>query len=271
MWLLTPTGFFSIVRKPQDAAAGTLTVRSRVRADLDGLRDTLLPELGPTIENAGTDYRYRATAPKAAVAKAMAAMVEGLDYSNFKNAVAKSQGSQREHLYHEVWHTLFKLQNDPAFAASVTVGRSRTKPIPIPKADAYGGVLIDEQGRVLLREPTKHFGGYVWTFAKGGPDPGETPEEAALREVLEETGYAANIIAALPKAFGGTIGKTTAFFLMKPVGAQGKPSWETAQTRWVSFEEAPALIAQSTVAGGRSRDLAVLQEAQMVLASLRMK
>ena len=35
MWLLTPTGFFSIVRKPQDAAAGTLTVRSRVRADLD--------------------------------------------------------------------------------------------------------------------------------------------------------------------------------------------------------------------------------------------
>ena len=62
MWLLTPTGFFSIVRKPQDAAAGTLTVRSRVRADLDGLRDTLLPELGPTIDNAGTDYRYRASA-----------------------------------------------------------------------------------------------------------------------------------------------------------------------------------------------------------------
>lgn len=271
MWLLTPTGFFSIVRKPQDAAAGTLTVRSRVRADLDELRDTLLPELGPTIENAGTDYRYRATAPKAAVAKAMAAMVEGLDYSNFKNAVAKAQGSQREHLYHEVWQSLYKLQDDPAFAPRVKARRSRPKPTAIPKADAYGGVLIDEQGRVLLREPTNHFGGYVWTFAKGSPDPGETPEEAALREVLEETGYAANIIAALPKAFGGTIGKSTAFFLMRPVGAQGQPSWETAQTRWVSFEEAPALIAQTTAAEGRSRDLAVLQEAQLLLATLGTK
>ncbi len=29
---------------------------------------------------------------------------------------------------------------------------------------------------------------YVWTFAKGRPDPGETPEEAAIRETEEETG-----------------------------------------------------------------------------------
>ena len=57
MWLLTPTGFFSIVRKSQDAAAGTLTVRSRVRAALDDLRAHLLPELGPTIEHAGGSAR----------------------------------------------------------------------------------------------------------------------------------------------------------------------------------------------------------------------
>ena len=34
MWLITPTGFFSIVQKPGDAAANTLTVRARVRQDL---------------------------------------------------------------------------------------------------------------------------------------------------------------------------------------------------------------------------------------------
>jgi hypothetical protein len=39
MWLITPTGFFSIVQKPSDEAADTLTVRARVRQDLVALRE----------------------------------------------------------------------------------------------------------------------------------------------------------------------------------------------------------------------------------------
>lgn len=31
---------------------------------------------------------------------------------------------------------------------------------------AYGGVIVDTEGRVLLREPSDHFDGYVWTFSK---------------------------------------------------------------------------------------------------------
>ena len=73
----------------------------------------------------------------------------------------------------------------------------------VPNADAYGGVLINDRGEVQLREPTNHFGGYVWTFAKGRPDPGETPEQTALREVLEETGQAAQIIALVPSCSRG--------------------------------------------------------------------
>ena len=55
MWLLTPIGFFSIVQKSADKAGHTLTVRSRVSADLDALRHEILPELGPTIESGSTD------------------------------------------------------------------------------------------------------------------------------------------------------------------------------------------------------------------------
>jgi hypothetical protein len=46
MWLITPIGFFSIVRKPDGQRVGTLTVRARVRGDLEALRGLYLPGLG---------------------------------------------------------------------------------------------------------------------------------------------------------------------------------------------------------------------------------
>jgi ADP-ribose pyrophosphatase YjhB (NUDIX family) len=49
-------------------------------------------------------------------------------------------------------------------------------------------VITDDQGRMLLphwNEPP-HRG---WTMPGGGVDPGEHPDDAAVREVFEETGY----------------------------------------------------------------------------------
>lgn len=130
----------------------------------------------------------------------------------------------------------------------------------IPKADAYGGVLINDAGEVQLREPAGHFGQYVWTFAKGRPDPGETPEKAALREVLEETGQGASIVALIPKVFAGTT-TSTVFFLMKPLGEAGAFSDETTSVRWVGEDEARRLVGETETAAGRARDLAVLAAA----------
>lgn len=113
MWLMTPVGFFSVVRKPTDERAGTLTVRARVRADLEQLKARYLPELGVISESGVTDYRYRAVAPQAAVAQAMARLVADLDYDNFKNAVAQRQGQARAALYHNVWSVLYELQRKP--------------------------------------------------------------------------------------------------------------------------------------------------------------
>jgi 8-oxo-dGTP diphosphatase len=130
----------------------------------------------------------------------------------------------------------------------------------IPKAGAYGGVLINDRGEVQLREPTGHFGGYVWTFAKGRPDPGETSEQTALREVLEETGQAARIVALIPGVFAGTT-TSTVFFLMEPVGEPGPFSEETAHVRWVNQAEAQRLIGKNQTPAGRQRDRAVLAAA----------
>lgn len=41
---------------------------------------------------------------------------------------------------------------------------------------------------VSFSEREGHYNGRVWTFAKGGPNLGESPEQTALREVLEKTG-----------------------------------------------------------------------------------
>ncbi|MFN2490065.1 MAG: NUDIX domain-containing protein [Actinomycetota bacterium] len=54
------------------------------------------------------------------------------------------------------------------------------------------------QGRILLREPSGHFDGYVWRLPKGRPDGGETPEETTLRETCGETGVPAAAIGRIP-------------------------------------------------------------------------
>lgn len=110
MWLITPVGFFSVVRKPTDIKSKTLTVRARVRSDLEALKAKYLPELGLIQESKANDYRHRAVAPQAAVAAAMARLIEDLDYANFKDEVKKRQGADRAHLYHDVWDLLHGLQ-----------------------------------------------------------------------------------------------------------------------------------------------------------------
>jgi hypothetical protein len=111
MWILTPIGFFSVVQKPLDRAHDALTLRARIRADLEALQSNWLPELGTIRETRNSDYRFRASAPKAAVAAAMARAVQAIGYDNFKDEVARRQGYGRAQVYSQVWDTLYGLQD----------------------------------------------------------------------------------------------------------------------------------------------------------------
>ena len=110
MWLITNFGFFSVVQKPRDRDAQTVTIRSRVNKDLETLKERYLPQMGPILEGAGTDYEYRATAERSEFANALLQIGLDIDYDNFKNSVAKNQGHERENLYHKIWNVLYKLQ-----------------------------------------------------------------------------------------------------------------------------------------------------------------
>jgi 8-oxo-dGTP pyrophosphatase MutT (NUDIX family) len=129
----------------------------------------------------------------------------------------------------------------------------------VNKARAYGGIVVDDQRRILLRRPKNDFDGYVWTFPKGRPNLGETAEDAALREVKEETGYSAKITGKLPGLFdGGTT--VTEFFLMAPFDPPLPfDEAETDEVCWATPPEAARLIAMTTNLRGKVRDLAVLE------------
>jgi 8-oxo-dGTP diphosphatase len=127
---------------------------------------------------------------------------------------------------------------------------------------AAGGVVINKQGRVLLREPTDHFGGYHYTFAKGRLDPGETAAKAAKREVAEETGWTCRIVDKIGD-YKGDVTITT-FFLMAPVSDSGEMDAETASLVWATPEKAVQLIQKTTSPRGRERDMQVLRDAYAI-------
>jgi len=93
----------------------------------------------------------------------------------------------------------------------------------------------------------------TWTLPKGTPDPGETREETALREVAEETGLEVSILEplrAIEYVFvqdGTRIRKTVHYFLMEPTGGDlARHDAEFERVRWVPFDEASGLLSFAT-------------------------
>jgi hypothetical protein len=113
--LLHHSDFNSVVAKSGDQHDGLLTIRSRVRSDLEALKE-FVPSLGPITESEETDYRYRAKAKAKDVAIGFGSMIENIDYSNFKDKVAEAQGDFRAVVYGEVWNSLYELQANEAAA-----------------------------------------------------------------------------------------------------------------------------------------------------------
>jgi 8-oxo-dGTP pyrophosphatase MutT (NUDIX family) len=84
-----------------------------------------------------------------------------------------------------------------------------------------------------------------WGLPKGAVSEGETSEQAALREVNEETGLIANIVKPLDtieyffRASGTLIRKRVDFYLMMFIGGELTPQLsEVDDVEWVELSEA---------------------------------
>ena len=89
---------------------GTLTIRSRVRSDLERLK-VYLPSMSEIDESDHSDYRYRAFAARGSVSSAVASLSADIDYYNFKSEISATQGCARATLYGEIWQVLYGLQS----------------------------------------------------------------------------------------------------------------------------------------------------------------
>ena len=132
-----------------------------------------------------------------------------------------------------------------------------------------GGVVYRQQNGSLetvlcgRSEPVR------WSLAKGTPDPGETLEETALREVREETGLEVQLDSSLgsieywfsDRGSEVRYHKTVHFYLMVPVGgdtAQHDPEFDVV--RWFQVDEALEAMAYNNEADVLRRALAVITE-----------
>ena len=109
-----------------------------------------------------------------------------------------------------------------------------------------GGIVLNN-GKVLmirnaaLRDSSRAY----WGFPKGHINPGEKSEEAAIREIKEETGIEASIVRKLGDSRyvfmknGEKIFKVVVFFLLEYVSGEIVPQdLEVLEVKWVEKEEA---------------------------------
>lgn len=95
--------------------------------------------------------------------------------------------------------------------------------------------------------------GFTWTLPKGTPNPGETTEQTALREVTEETGLEVRITGPLDSISyvfvqrGVRIHKTVHYFLMEPTGGDlARHDHEFDAVRWVNLSDADSVLTFQT-------------------------
>jgi 8-oxo-dGTP pyrophosphatase MutT (NUDIX family) len=110
---------------------------------------------------------------------------------------------------------------------------------------AGGVVLRGEQVAVIVPFKRGPNGERVLGLPKGHPDKDETPEQAAVREVREETGLEVELIAPLGEISyshqraGRTVDKTVAFYLMRYLsGSLDDHDHEIEEARWMEIHQA---------------------------------
>jgi 8-oxo-dGTP pyrophosphatase MutT (NUDIX family) len=114
------------------------------------------------------------------------------------------------------------------------------------KETSYGGVVVRGDEVLVITPIGKR---RVTGLPKGGPNPGERPEETAAREVREETGVTATVreflgdVSYWYRRGGRRVYKTVHFYLFDYVsGSTEDHDHEVEEARWIPLAEASSTL-----------------------------
>lgn len=123
-----------------------------------------------------------------------------------------------------------------------------------------GGVVVDDEGRIVLTGRRSFKGELQWGLPKGLVEKGETPEIAAAREANEETGLEVEMVSPLEKIDywyvqpprgdhkePTRVHKFVHFFLMRATG--GDPEDHDLETEEVVFLAPAEAIKKASFSG----------------------
>ncbi len=118
-----------------------------------------------------------------------------------------------------------------------------------PRVEEYsaGGFVLDLRGgapKAALIARRDRRGRLIWSLPKGHIESGETPEQAAVREVFEETGIRGSIVASLGTidfwfmSESGRVHKTVHHYLLTADDVElSDADPEVAEVAWVPLDE----------------------------------
>jgi 8-oxo-dGTP pyrophosphatase MutT (NUDIX family) len=134
--------------------------------------------------------------------------------------------------------------------------RARTAALPVVEETSAGGLVVRQQdgthvAAVIARR--NRAGRLEWCLPKGHLEGEETPEQAAVREIAEETGILGQIVRRLGVIdywFTGDdrrVHKVVHHYLLGAIGGEltveGDPDGEAEDVAWVAVEALPGRLA----------------------------
>jgi len=139
------------------------------------------------------------------------------------------------------------------------------RPRTVAAISAGGVVARKSGGRIQVALVGSSQRG-TWYLPKGGLAPGESIEQAALREVQEETGLEVRLVRPLRTIEywfhvpGARVHKRVHYFLMEPTGGDfSRRDWENDRAGWFDLDDALTMMSYANEADVVREAAAILE------------
>lgn len=117
------------------------------------------------------------------------------------------------------------------------------QPSNIPEPEPVVAAIVTSHAGVLIAR--RNDGSPPWTFIAGKIEPGESPADAAVREVKEETGLRIRAGGVIGRRVHPQTGRTMVYMAARPTHGTDAfvgDTEELAEVRWVTLDEADELM-----------------------------